>query len=253
MTRHAFTLGMVVLAALSSACHARKRVVIEDNEKLLEHAQDLISRRRLLEAVKVLGDVGLVTPVAETLDPEIKLALADAYFYQGGTVNVVEAQGRYEQFMSFYPLHARAPYARYQIGACLFLQSQRATNDQEYPRRALEHFNAMVRDLPADNPWGMAARVMVAKAQDTLAEHEWIVGMYYLRRKHYPGAIGRLSGLIEKFPAAHRREDAFYQLGLAYERLGDKEQAQLAWRRSLAEYPDGPHASEIKTSLGGQS
>ncbi len=31
------------------------------------------------------------------------------------------------------------------------------------------------------------------------------------------------------------------------------EQAQLAWRRSLAEYPDGPHASEIKTSLGGQS
>lgn len=250
MNRRTLGLGLLLLTALSSGCHSRKKIVIEDNQKLLEHAQNLISRRRLLEAVQVLGDVGLVTPVAETLDPKIKLALADAYFYQGGTVNVVEAQGRYEQFMSFYPTHPSASYARYQIGACLFEQSQRPANDQEYPRRALDHFNAMVKDLPADDPWGMAARVMVAKAQDTLAEHEWLVGVYYLQRKRYAGAIGRFSALIEKFPAAHRREDAFYRLGEAYEKSGDKEQAQLTWRRSLAEYPEGEHVSELKTKLG---
>lgn len=239
----------VALLLPSAGCHARRKVVIEDNQQLLDHAQDLIARRHLLEAVQVLGDAGLVTPVTEQLDPLIKLALADAYFYQAGTVNVVEAQGRYEQFLSFYPTHQAASYARYQIGACLFEQSQRPTNDQEYPRRALEHFQKMASELPASDPWGMAARVMAARSQDSLAEHEWLVGMYYFGRGRWPGAIGRLTHLIDQFPEAVRREQAFYQLGLAFAAAGDLEQAKLTWRRQLSEYPAGAHAHEAQARL----
>lgn len=241
--------GVALLILPGVACRHHKRALIEDNKALLGHAEELIARRRLLEAVQVLGDAGLVNPVGEELDPQIKLALADAYFYQGGTVNIVEAQGRYEQFLNFYPLNPLAPYARYQVGACLFAQSENPNNDQEYSQRALDHFNAMIRELPEGSTWGLAAHVMAGRAQDKLAEHEWLVGNYYLQRGRYLGAIGRLSSLIETYPGSQRREEAFFRMADAYNALGDKEQARLTLRRLLADYPSGKLAAEAKDKL----
>jgi outer membrane protein assembly factor BamD len=243
-------IALAILSLSIPACSGRKQLQLADNETMLAQAQQLIARRKLLQAVQLLGDVGLVTPVAEELDPQVKLALADAYFYQGGTINVVEAQGRYEQFLNFYPLHPLAGYARYQVGACLFEQSEQPSNDQEYSLRALEHFEAMARDVPGNQPWKFAARVMAAKAQAQLGEHEWLVGKYYFDRKRWAGAAGRFRSLIERFPGSYRRENAYYFLALTHEQLGDQEQARLVWKRQIDEFPNGTFAQAAKSKLG---
>ncbi|RMG43493.1 MAG: outer membrane protein assembly factor BamD [Acidobacteria bacterium] len=239
---------LALLLAFGAACHHRKELV-EDNELLYERAREAIARRKFLQAIEMLGDVGLVAPVGEALDPLVKLALADAYFYQGGIVDIAEAQNRYEQFVSFYPNHPRARYARFQAGVCKFRQAEDPENDQEFARKALEHFEAMLSDLPEDDPWRFAAAAMLERAQDRLAEHEWLVARFYLRRGRDRGAVGRLEELVTRYPGSRRREQALYELALAQRRLGHLEASRDALRRLLADYPEGPLRSRAERLL----
>ncbi len=240
---------LLLLAGLSfllPGCH-RDRELLEDNEEIYRKAQEYLARRRFLEAIQVLGDAGMVTPVGRELDPEIKLALADAYYYQGGTVNVIEAQSRYEQFLSFYPLHPKASYARYMVGVCLFEQGEDPENDQDFSLKALRHFERMIRELPPDDPWVGPARVMYLRCQDRIAEHEWIIANFYWKGEHWMGAIRRLEGLVEKYPASRRREEALYRLAHGWEKVGNPEKAREMARKLVEEYPSGPFAAKVKT------
>lgn len=244
--RRSFVLALVALGVVFAAGCSRNRELIDDNELLLQMAQERIADRRYLEAIRLLGDVGLLSPVSEALDPEIKLALADAYFYQSGGVETIEAQSRYEQFISFYPTHPQAARARYMAGVCLFRQAESPENDQEFSVKAMLHFRAMMQDLPPSSPWQQPAREMFARAQNRLSEHEWQVAKFYLDKDRHPGVIGRLETLIDRYPESARREEAFLILARSYRAVGNVEQARLSVDRLLAEYSDGPFAEQAR-------
>ncbi|MCU0224831.1 MAG: outer membrane protein assembly factor BamD [Acidobacteria bacterium] len=236
--------------ALPGCGSSKKRDQLnEDNEALYREARELIEERRFVEATTRLGDVGMVTPVGETLDPMVKLALADAYFYQLGTTSAIEAQSRYEQFLNFYPLHPMSSYARFQVGACLLEQASDPSNDQEYPRRAGEHYRAMLRELPPGDPWRLAALQASARAGDMLAEHDWLVAQFYRQRGKPLGEIQRLARLVDEYPSSQRREEALFQLGQAYAKAGDQAKARLSYERLIADYPAGTWAGEAQTAL----
>jgi outer membrane protein assembly factor BamD len=242
---------LVLLALALPGCGSSKKKdqLSEDNEALYREARALIEERRFVEATTRLGDVGMVTPVGETLDPLVKLALADAYFYQLGTTSAIEAQSRYEQFLNFYPLHPMSSYARFQVGACLLEQASDPSNDQEYPRRARDHFRAMLRELPPGDPWRLAALQAAARAGDMLAEHDWLVAQFYRQRGKPLGEIQRLARLVDDYPSSQRREQALFQLGQAYAQAGDPAKARLSYERLVADYPAGPWAGKAQAEL----
>ena len=256
MTRNArrvlLALALAALAASLGGCHHRAKIVDLQNESLYEQGQKMLDRRHFLESIKVLGDVGMNAPVSEDLDPLVKLALADAYYFQTGSVTLVEAQSRYEQFLNFYPLHPKARYARFMIGVCLLDQADSPDNDQEFSLKALNHFQAMVDELPADDPFGRAARSMLLRAQDRLSEHEWIVGRFYLEKKHLEGAAGRFAELTDKYPGSRRRPQALYELATVRLALGQHAAAREALDRLAAEHPGSDWArkgAELKTAI----
>lgn len=242
---------LLPLALALPGCGSSKKrdQLSEDNEALYREARALIEERRFVEATTRLGDVGMVTPVGETLDPMVKLALADAYFYQLGTTSAIEAQSRYEQFLNFYPLHPMASYARFQVGACLLQQASDPSNDQEYPRRARAHYQAMLRELPASDPWRLASLQALARSGDMLAEHEWQVARFYRQRGKPMGEIQRLARLVDEYPSSQRREEAMFQLGQAYTKVGDTAKARLSYERLVSDYPAGSWAGKAQTEL----
>ena len=246
MKRLVVTLTFVALVLpLVQGCNKR-RELLEDNELLFAQAEEQIARRRFTEAIRSLGDVGLITPVSQELDPKIKLALADAYFYQSGNVALIEAQSRYEQFLSFYPTHPEAERARYMVGLCLFRQAESPENDQEFTLRALTHFQSMFLDLPANSPWRIPVRQQLMRAQDRLAQHEWQVARFYRKKDKRLGEIGRLNTLVDLYPDSSLREEAFILLAEAHLAVDDVEQARLALDRAMSEYPDGDLAQRAR-------
>ena len=252
LARFALLAALVLLAfALPGCSSSKKRAakLSEDNEALYREARALIEARRFSEATTRLGDVGMISPVGEVLDPMVKLALADAFFFQLGTTSAIEAQSRYEQFLNFYPLHPMASYARFQVGACLLQQASDPSNDQEYPRRARAHYQAMMRELPASDPWRLASLQALARSGDMLAEHEWQVARFYRQRGKPMGEIQRLARLVDEYPSSQRREEAMFQLGQAYTKVGDTAKARLSYERLVSDYPAGSWAGKAKTEL----
>lgn len=244
-------LVLVAVAVLVlPGCHRKRNREVLENEVLYGRAQRQIEQRRFQKAIETLGDVGLAAPVSDELDPKVKLALADAFFFQNTAVSIVEAQSRYEQFLGFYPTHASSPYARYMIGMCLMEQAEDPENDQEFSLKALAHFRAMAAELPEGSPWGTAARTMLARAQDRLAEHEWLIAQFYLGKSEWKGAIGRLSTLVDQYPGSRRRGPALLDMARAHRESGDSGAARASLERLLVDYPAGPLAERAKAMLG---
>jgi outer membrane protein assembly factor BamD len=246
--RHLVRLAAVVLMfGLLGGCWWKddEEELVVDNTELYRQAVTDIAEGRFFRASERLGEVGLTTAVSPELDPYVKLAIADSYFFRGGTINAIEAQSRYEQFLSFYPTHPMATYARFQVGVCLFRQSERPENDQEYTLRARNHFRDMLRDLPPDHPWRLAAAAMRQRAEDKLARHEWQVAAFYVEKEEPLGAIERLERLIREYPGARVRRDAMLVLARAYADVGDYAQARLTVDMLVDEYPAAKGSNEV--------
>ena len=241
--------ALVLIVGLTSGCWWRDddRELMVDNEELYRKARVDIAQGQFFRASERLGEVGLTKAVSPELDPYVKLAIADSYFYRGGSINAIEAQSRYEQFLSFYPTHEMSSYARYQIGVCLFRQSERPENDQEYTLRARNHFRDMLADLRPDDPWRLPAAAMRQRAEDKLARHEWQVASFYVEEQEHLGAITRLEKLVREYPGALVRREAMLVLARSYADVGDYAQARLTLDRLVDEYPGAKGSSSVAT------
>jgi outer membrane protein assembly factor BamD len=237
--------ALALIVGLTSGCWWRDddRELVVDNEELYRQARIDIAQGQFFNASERLGEVGLTNAVSPELDPYVKLAIADSYFYRGGSINAIEAQSRYEQFLSFYPTHEMSSYARYQVGVCLFRQSERPENDQEYTLRARNHFRDMLADLRPDDPWRLPAAAMRQRAEDKLARHEWQVATFYVDEEEHLGAITRLEKLVREYPGALVRREAMMVLARSYADVGDYAQARLTLDRLVDEYPNAKGSS----------
>jgi outer membrane protein assembly factor BamD len=208
----------------------------------------LIQKGKYLKAQKLLGTMGLGEVLDPDLDARQKLALADTYFFHGGSLNVIEAQSRYQQFLNFYPTHGLAGYAQYQLGECLLLQSEAPYNDQDFTKRAIDEFRKVV-DIDPRSPYAWAALAKVRQAEDKLAEHEWLVAQFYAKGKHWKAVIGRLQNLLESYPAYSGKEKVFYHLGRALIQNDNLIEGQIYLEKLLVDYPEGSYSEQARGLL----
>lgn len=219
------------------------------SEELYRDALKMMEQKKYAKARQLLSDIG-VRDIQETeLDPKVKIALADAYYLDGGITNIIEAQARYEQFINFYPSHEQASYAQYQIGVCLFEQSARPFNDQEYTRRALEEF-AKVRALDSEGDWTQRAAEMSARCNEKLARHEFDVGRFYLRKKACDAAAGRFRRILNDYPGFSEVDGAYYYLGESLICSNNTEEGKIYLDKLINDFPESRYASQARDTLG---
>jgi outer membrane protein assembly factor BamD len=176
------------------------------------------------------------------------LRIADTYYEQRDSVNLVEAQYKYRDFINRYPGSDRADYAMLQIAMVSYQQMERADRDQAKTREAVEKFNEMIRAYPR-SPLRAEAEKRLQDALDRLAKHEHIVAHYYIKRHSYPAAVQRLNYLIDTYPKYSDRAGAFYDLATSLDLLGRKGEARLYYERVLTEFPKSDYASRAKKRL----
>ena len=62
---------------------------------------------------------------------DARLGIADTYFNQRGSGNLILAIAEYRDFLTFFPNHPRADYAQFQIGSGHYQQIHSPDRDQE--------------------------------------------------------------------------------------------------------------------------
>jgi outer membrane protein assembly factor BamD len=186
--------------------------------------------------------------ITPELTARIHLSLADAYFLDGGLINLAEALSRYTNFLTFYPNHERADYVQYQLGLCHLKQTLSPDRDQAQTRKALAELSK-VENLYPGSEYIQAAATKADEAREMLAEHEFRIGYFYFKRRAYPGAIDRFREVIESFPRYSRRDQLYLLLGQSLLEMRKDDEGRLYLEKLVAEYPDSPHAGTARLLL----
>lgn len=183
------------------------------------------------------------------------LQLADLKFRQEF---FAEAAASYQTFIQLHPNHEQVDYARFRTGLSLFndapgdfaLFPPPHEKDQRALREAVKALEEFLTAFPKSKHAPQAEKALV-EARGRLAEHEWYVAEFYVSRRKYPGAAGRLETLLKQFPGSPREVEALFLLADVYGRMGERFRAQQTLQKLLATHPDDPRRAEAERLLAG--
>ena len=147
-----------------------------------------------------------------------ELKMADAYYHLEEYDDAVFA---YEQFEELHPRNEAIPYVIYQIGRCYFEQIDTIDRDQTTARKALETFDRIGRQFPA-SPYAIKAAAHGRTCIRSLAGHEFYVGVFYYKAKHYQAALNRFKRVLQTYPDVGVHEKALEYLAMTQAQLNSK-------------------------------
>lgn len=189
-----------------------------------------------------------IAPDDRDLLPKVQLAIADAYFKDGGLLNYGEALNAYRNFIIYYPQHPSSDRAQFMVAMSLFKQVPAPDRDQALTLKAIEEFNKVAATYP-DSTFAQKAREQVILCQDELAEHERLVGWFYQRRKAYGAALDRYHGIIERYPRARSINRVLYDMGRCQIALGHRIEAEEVLGQLFHDSPNDPLVRKAKALL----
>jgi outer membrane protein assembly factor BamD len=182
------------------------------------------------------------------LEPLVRLALADATFYKSSSLALIDARALYLDFVTLYGDHPKAPYAQFQAGVCSLKQVNHYSKDQSQTHRAIADLNEVDRRFPGAI-YAVAARGLIRDAQSRLAEHDVMVGRYYLKKKKYLAASTRFREALTLQPSHADKEEIYYYLGRALVKGDNAAEGRIYLDKILTDYPNGRYHEQARKEL----
>jgi outer membrane protein assembly factor BamD len=245
MLRPVALAGIVILAA-ALGCKSgtpSDPVLKLSAEESLAQGKDFLAKKNYSKARPLFTHAFEVEPNSK-VGREALLLAADTYFLEGGPVNYTQAEAKYRDYLNRFPTSDQASYVQFQIANSLAKRMERADRDQATTRKCLESYQELIRLYPTSE-YATKAQEQLTVVYANLAEHEYIVGHFYLRYGIPVAAIGRFDYLMKTYPKYAGMDKVIYDLGIAYQRMAKLEDAQKAFDRLRTEYPGSKLVKDI--------
>ena len=239
-----------LLGALALASLVGCRSGINDDPILkLSAAESLAEGKRLIEAKKYSRARPYLTHAFE-IEPnspagrEALLLVADALFLDGGETNWIQSEAKYRDFQNRFPTSDRSAYVQFQVASSLARRVERPDRDQSATLKAVTAYEDLLRLYPTSD-FVDEARKGLEVVRGRLAEHEYIVGRFYLRFGLPAASAKRFEGLLDRFPLFPERDKALFHLAVAYRELERADDAQATFARLREEFPGSRWVAKI--------
>jgi outer membrane protein assembly factor BamD len=252
--RAALAAAAAVLVLAAPGCAAKKKKAEKQTAEVLTAEAALgqvdvaMAHHQLRKAKTILQKVQFTQAERPKYEPLVRLALADATYYLGDDLSLIEARSKYLDFVTLYGDHPKAAYAQFQAGMCSVKQIYSASRDQAQTQVAIDDFKEIDKRWPG-TAWARAARQFIGKGQDGLAEHEFIIGSFYYKRKSYQAAKDRFTALLEKFPTYRQKDKVYFWLGRTLMDARTPDEGRVWLDEVLNEYPNSKYAKPAKDLL----
>jgi len=225
-----------------------KELLAKPKEALFEKGKALIEKKRYDQGRKYLTFVFETYP-NDPLGRDALLLVADSFFKQGGSSGYTEARFRYRDYLNRYPGAPRRDYARYQFALTYDKEMERPDRDQTPTREAIDQYQALIREYPTSGFAG-AARERVRVLTNVLAEHEFSVGYFYMRKGAPSAALVRFTELDQRYPEYGARDKLYFYAARVLEKLGRRQEADQYYARLTAEFPESEYARKVRGPRG---
>jgi outer membrane protein assembly factor BamD len=252
-----FGAPLVAAAVLLSGCgikrHKYDNPITKDTQQpdkvLFDKAVNDIEHSRFEVARLLLQNLINTYDTSEYL-AKAKLAIADAWFREGGAHGLAQAEAEYKDFILFYPAMEEAAEAQEKVCDIHYKQMEKSDRDQNHALRAEQECKQLVLQFP-NSKFAPEAQQKLRSIQEVLADGEFRVGMLYQKKGSVLAAANRFQGLTDQYPLYSQADEGLWQMALAYRRAGDKfeDQQVLAYQRIVKDYPLSVHLEDAKAQL----
>jgi outer membrane protein assembly factor BamD len=147
-----------------------------------------------------------------------KLAIADAWYREGGSAALAQAEQEYKDFITFFPNAPEAAEAQMRVGDIYFKQMDVPDRDYSKAQHAEEEYRTMLKQYP-DAPKEILAQAQqkLRDVQEVLAQREADIGAFYASHEDWPAALARYETVHKTYPQYSHMDDVLIGMGDAYE------------------------------------
>jgi outer membrane protein assembly factor BamD len=147
-----------------------------------------------------------------------KLAVADAWYKEGGTAALAQAEQEYKDFITFFPNVPEAAEAQLRVGDIYFKQMDVPDRDRDKGIHAEAEYRTMLKQYP-DAPKVLIddAKQKLREVQEVLATGEAALGAFYASHNNWAASIARYQTVIDTYPLYSHMDDVMIGVGDAYE------------------------------------
>lgn len=250
--------GAAFLALLAaSACGFKHRKfenpIVADTEQpdkiLFDKAVKDIEKGRY-ETARLTLNVLLNTYESSEFAAKAKLAVADAWYREGGTRGFTQAEAEYKDFILFYPAMEEAAESQMRICNIHMRQMEKPDRDTKQALLAEQECRQLITQFP-NSKFAPEAEQLLRNIQEVIAESEFRVGSFYKSRGSYNAAANRLGGVADQYPLFSKADESLWGEGESFRRLGPAFRAQEADSlvRIVRDYPLSKRVPEAKARL----
>lgn len=230
-------------------CGCSKDIDFESLEK--QSAKEIFALGKEEAALKNYSDAVKVFEELERIHPYSGL-VADAQLAAGDcnykAKKYSEAMSSYEIFVKTHPTHDKVPYAIYMLGLINFEQMPIVERDQESTIIALSYFEELCNRYPESN-YVKDSKEKIKILRNQIAGKEVYIARYYLKKKNYAAAIGRLNAVVDNYLDTIHSPEALFRLIECYIAMGFFRETQIINKTLQANFQNSNWAKYAKDLL----
>src|SRR4051794_3441284 len=187
----------------------------QPDKVLFDRAMDALKKNRFDVARVTLQTLINTYPDSEYV-ARAKLAIGDAWYKEGGSTGLAQAEIEYKDFITFFPNMPEAAEAQMKVANIHYRQMEKPDRDYTQAKRAEDEYRQMLLQFP-DSQLAPEARQKLIQVQEVLAEREFRIGRFYFMRASYAAAAARLQSLANTYPLYSGADETLFLLGMSWE------------------------------------
>ena len=179
-----------------------------------------------------------------------KLAVADSWYREGGSHGLAQAEAEYKDFILFYPTMEEAAESQQKICQIHYRQMEKADRDPNQAFRAEDECRSLIVQFP-NSKFVPETQQILRNIQEAIADGEYRVGAFYLKKGSNPAAANRLNRLADAYPLYSKADEALWGTGEAYSKMGNRfrNKAGESYARIVRDYPLSDYVDNAKKRL----
>jgi outer membrane protein assembly factor BamD len=249
--RLAATAALAVLVA-AAGCATRTRGIVpagttDPDKFLFDKGTVALNGKKWLTAREFFKQV-VETYTQSPYRPDAKLGIGDTYLGENTGESLVLAINEFREFLTFYPTNRRADYAQYKVGLAHFRQMRAPQRDQTETREAAKEFETFVERYP-NSSLMPEVRARLREVRDRLSESDYLVGFFYYRIRHYPGAVDRFKSVLKQDPGYTGRDAVYFYLGESLVKVRMQAEALPYFERLVDEFEQSEYLPEARKRI----
>jgi outer membrane protein assembly factor BamD len=219
----------IAFTALGCSSRMKNRELTLDAHYYFDRGMEEMKKKDYPKAVEDFQTVVESFSGSEIVD-EALFNLAEAHFKNE---DYLTSAYEFERVYADYPSSPYAPEAQYKKALSLFMESPKASLDQDNTEKAIREFNLFVENYP-DNKLIADAQGKLEELKEKLAYKDYLAAELYYKMKYYDAAIISFQTLIKEYPRSSWVDDSEYGIGLAHMKKKEYDKAATVFNQLMA-------------------